>query len=204
MRFLSAASLLGCVIMLQGCSDAMDLDCNDDDNKQTVLDILDQHLSASQWYREMKPGLDALTVENIKTRAADDSLGQKICAADLSFTYYGRPFQHEIEYDLDWLQDKEMAEVSLALDDIRVFMMSVGVTVPRPAAPAPDVAPAPAPEAESQPDVAAAEAAEAEVPLSAAQQACVDAKVAAYHQEMGDDALVRYDMLGEWEGECRQ
>lgn len=33
---------------------------------------------------------------------------------------------------------------------------------------------------------------------------CVDAKVAAFHKESGEDAMVTADMLGEWEGACKK
>lgn len=32
---------------------------------------------------------------------------------------------------------------------------------------------------------------------------CVERKVASYHQERGEDALISTDILGEWEGECK-
>jgi len=39
--------------------------------------------------------------------------------------------------------------------------------------------------------------------LTAANAACVDSKVAAFHAANGDDALVRADFLAEWESECK-
>jgi len=39
---------------------------------------------------------------------------------------------------------------------------------------------------------------------SLAVSSCVDAKVAAFHKEAGEDAMVTADMQGEWEGECKK
>jgi|SRR5690554_3249940 hypothetical protein len=35
-------------------------------------------------------------------------------------------------------------------------------------------------------------------------EACVDERVAYFHQEHGKDAPIRFDILGEWEEECRE
>jgi len=75
--------------------------------------------------------------------------------------------------------------------------MGAGMTVFKKAPPKPTIQQTPSVSSEIEDGINNAP------PLTDSQQQCVDSKIDAYHKENGDDAIIAFDQIGEWESYCR-
>ncbi|WP_410497686.1 toxin-antitoxin system YwqK family antitoxin [Chitinibacter sp. S2-10] len=123
----ASAVLLPAVIMLSGCFSKTD--CNDSTNKETALNIIAAELGKSKWFREMKLGMsESFSLENIRMSSQSENGESASCQADYTFTYNGKSKSFSVDYDLNYLQDKGIAEVSVYTAPLQAQLIGLATT----------------------------------------------------------------------------
>jgi antitoxin component YwqK of YwqJK toxin-antitoxin module len=105
------------------------VDCNSDTVKNDALEIIQSHLDAAVWYREMKIAMTGEPrLENIKT--VDERTGgtQARCRASYSYTYNDKPRAIDVTYNLAYVEDKKSTEVRVVVDDVKGGLMALAMT----------------------------------------------------------------------------
>ncbi|HGY1052078.1 TPA: hypothetical protein ACNUVO_002815 [Aeromonas salmonicida subsp. pectinolytica] len=219
MKFKKVAILLLVQPIMFGCSDEHKLNCNAEETKSTATQIMDNeiaNIAHSPFVKHIiqSKGMPSKgEIENIKAVSIDEKIGAATCSATYKFSFGGINASTEFTYDLNWLQDKKTTEVKADVQSARSItnkvFLTLGPIVEHERRTAEMAAykkrqEQAALEAQQQPvSVELENANKSEPELTPSQQQCVNTKMDDYRVEVGQDALISYDQISEWEGQCR-
>ena len=103
-------------VFLSGCGGT--LECNSSAAKETIVNMVSSNMLSSKvvaetWGKEFFSHISDVMVSNVKTLDHNENADSYACSATYSLIYNGRKFEHNINYDLSYIEDKKETEVSI-------------------------------------------------------------------------------------------
>jgi antitoxin component YwqK of YwqJK toxin-antitoxin module len=102
------------------------VDCNSSAVKEDAFEIVQSHLEAAAWYREMKLAITGdQQLENIRTMAVDKETNRARCSGTYTLVYNGTPRSVDFSYHLSYLEDRKDTEVRVAVAEVQGGLMAI-------------------------------------------------------------------------------
>ena len=108
---------------IAGCSNK--LECNSSEAKETAFEItksgLLDRMGDLKDYPEIAKARNEAQFTKIKTVEADKELGKYTCQATYSFDFRGETISREVDYFIEYLEDKKKSEVTVSKHSISML-----------------------------------------------------------------------------------